>query len=94
MDVVAVVASFAGGWAAVDDAEPPPSVRASVWANAWLHAVIVSAAIRVLVLISLWRQVAVKPVSLSERFHYGFARYRCCGQALQTDSLLRKLSLG
>jgi hypothetical protein len=60
MDVVAVVASAV--WAAVDDPEVA-SVRASVWANASLQAAMVSAAIRVRALMTLWRQVAVKPVS-------------------------------
>jgi len=65
MEVVAVVASAA--WVAVADAEVA-SVLASVWANASLHAAMVSAAIRVRVFMTLWRQVAVKPISLSERF--------------------------
>jgi len=88
MEVVAVVGSLA--WAAVDE---EVAGVASVWANASLHAAMVSAAIRVRVLMSLWRQVAVKPISLSERVHYWFARDRSCGQALQADSLRRKLSL-
>ncbi len=63
MEVVAIVASAA--WVAVDDGAGA-SVRASVCANASLHAAMVSAAIRVRVLMTLWRQVAVKPISLSE----------------------------
>jgi hypothetical protein len=58
MEVVAVVWSLAG--LAVDD---EGADVASVCADAWLHAAIVSAAIRVRVLMSLWRQVAVKPIS-------------------------------
>jgi hypothetical protein len=63
MEVVAVAASAACG--VVDDAGVT-SVRASVWAYASVHAATVSAAIRVRVLRTLWRQVAVKPFSLSE----------------------------
>ncbi len=65
MDGVAVVPAT---WVAVEDPDAM-SVRASVWAYASVQAAMVSAAIRVRVLMSLWRQVAVKPISLSERVH-------------------------
>jgi len=61
MDVVAIVGSLA--WEAVDGEEGVTSVRASVWAKASLHAAMVSTAIKVRVLMTLWRQVAVKPIS-------------------------------
>jgi hypothetical protein len=55
------------GDSAGDGAPGDASIRASVWAEAWPHAAMVSAAIKVRVLMSLWRQVAVKPISPSER---------------------------
>jgi hypothetical protein len=58
----------AAAWIPADDPDVV-SVRASVWAYASVHAAMVSAAIRVRVLMTLWRQVAVKPISLSERVH-------------------------
>jgi hypothetical protein len=64
---------------AVDDPDVV-SVRASVCAYASVHAAMVSTAIRVRLFISLWRQVAVKPISLSERYQKGLRETAVAGK--------------